>query len=459
MKRPGLGLKLLFINTAVILSLGAATLVIVKTIAGGALTSESHKTWILIAEHMAEELVDSILARDELNLRALLVEHKESFANARYIFFANERGEIVAHTFESGFPTGLKRLVRLSPSETRVKQVVLDGFRIADIAAPALDGGVGELHIGFSTASIAAATQRLQWTIIAAIAVAVLLQWALTVSLSVLIIKPIKSLKDLAEQVRRIGQGETGSRVEVKSRDEVGELAEAYNRMRDDLRVSRERLRALASRLSLAEEKERRRIAVELHDEVGQTLAISKIRLDALREQLAGAPPAGDIEEVKELIERVIQATRTLILDISPPVLYEMGLSAALEWLCERIQEDSGVAVTLEEKGTEEPLDEQSRVLVFQVVRELLLNVAKHSGAARATVSVLWDHDEIEASVSDDGAGFDVAGTKSHSTRHDGFGLFSIKERLECAGGRFDIVSNSESGTMATIAIPRRPGS
>ncbi len=150
-------------------------------------------------------------------------------------------------------------------------------------------------------------------------------------------------------------------------------------RAEERIRSYQERLRSLAPRLSLAEEQERRRIATTLHDRVGQTLAICKIKLGALRESAPSTEFAEPLEEIHEFLEQTIHETRSLTFELGSPILFQVGLEAAVEWLTGRIQIRHGILSGFEGDGQPKPLDDDVRVLLLQGVRELLTNVAKHA--------------------------------------------------------------------------------
>ena len=225
-------------------------------------------------------------------------------------------------------------------------------------------------------------------------------------------------------------------------------------RAETQLLAYQERLRSLASELSLAEERERRRIARDLHDRIGQTLAICKIKLGALRASASSTGLAGPLDEIHKLIDEIIQETRSLTFEVSSPILYELGLEAAVEWLVEQIQEQYGLLSHFEDDRQPKPLDDDVRVLLFQAVRELLTNVAKHAQAHNVKVSLRRDDSNIKITVEDDGNGFDTSDVVSHWSRSEGFGLFSIRERLGHLGGRLEVESEPGHGTWATLAAP-----
>ena len=229
-------------------------------------------------------------------------------------------------------------------------------------------------------------------------------------------------------------------------------------RAEDKLMDYQERLRSLASELTLAEERERRRIAVLLHDQIGQKLAVSYIRLGQLNGP--AAPPAreslkANIDEIRQVIKQAIQDTKSLTFRISSPILYELGLAAAVEWLTEELQEQHGVVTYFDDDREPKPLDEDVQVLLFQAVSELLVNVVKHSRARHVQVSLWREEDRLHLAVYDDGLGFDPTAIRARwGRRRGGFGLFSIRERLRPFGGVLEVDSKPGFGTQVIIIVP-----
>lgn len=220
----------------------------------------------------------------------------------------------------------------------------------------------------------------------------------------------------------------------------------------DERRIYQDRLRALSSEIQLAEERERRRIARDLHDSIGQTLAITKMKLDQLGESV---PDQAEIlEEICGLVDSAISGTRFLTFEISPNILYELGLEAALEWLTERIAERHGMDIEFNDDGCLKPLNDSSRFLLFRAARELLFNVVKHAQTNRAGVSVSKKGGNIRIEVRDDGEGFDPARLRRQSRDSMGFGIFSIRERLDSLGGYLSIESQPGGGSVFTLVAP-----
>jgi PAS domain S-box-containing protein len=212
-------------------------------------------------------------------------------------------------------------------------------------------------------------------------------------------------------------------------------------------------LRSLASQLSLTEEQERRKLATALHDNIGQLLAISKIKQGALADK---SPPETreTLNEIRKLTEQAIHYTRTLTFELSPPILYELGLPAAVEWLVEQIRQQHNIDVRFESDNSNPPLENDIRVLLFQAVRELLVNVAKHSQANRVNVSLRRENHKIRIAVEDNGIGMEPTQITTIGQTATGFGLFNIRERLDLLGGKMNIQSQAEKGTKITLLAP-----
>jgi signal transduction histidine kinase len=207
--------------------------------------------------------------------------------------------------------------------------------------------------------------------------------------------------------------------------------------------------------LTLAEERERRRIAIEMHDRIGQSLAIAKIKLDGLRHSSSTANPCTILEDVCGMLDQAITDVRTLTFDLSSPILNELGLDAAVAaWLTEEIEQKHNIIVELQEDKKPKPLDSDIRAILFRNVRELLINVVKHSQAAKVKVSISSAGKLINISIDDNGVGFIPSEVTAKAVRKGGFGLFSIRERLEQLGGHLEIESTPGCGCKVTMTAP-----
>ncbi len=227
-------------------------------------------------------------------------------------------------------------------------------------------------------------------------------------------------------------------------------------RVEERLSIKKSQLDTMAIELAMAEESERRRLAIELHDQIGQTLVFAKMKLDSELKK-DGHDTAEVLAEVRRLVDDSIHSVRSLTLQISPPLLYEVGLEAALDALGERFQKEHRFRVEFSDDSKEKPLTEAVKVTLFQVVRELLVNVAKHAQAEYVAIVLAREADKLKITVWDDGVGFDVAELQGRDAALRGFGLASISQRIEHLGGRVQIKSASGEGASITIWAPLDP--
>lgn len=232
-------------------------------------------------------------------------------------------------------------------------------------------------------------------------------------------------------------------------------LGEYVERRQDEERLLayQEKLRALSAELALSEERERRRIAQALHDRIGQVLALVNIKLGASLELAADGRLSRELQEVRRLVGEIITDTRQLTFELSPPMLYELGLEAALDWLAETIEHEYGVRVDCTFPSRPVALDEVPRVVLFQCVRELVINACHHARVDAVQVQVGRHTDAVTVTVSDEGVGMDTTRLgKPDQTR--GFGLFSTRERIEDMGGSVSIDSQPGRGLRVELCLP-----
>jgi two-component system sensor histidine kinase UhpB len=215
------------------------------------------------------------------------------------------------------------------------------------------------------------------------------------------------------------------------------------------------RLQALASQLTLAEERERHRIARELHDEVGQTLAYARMRLASARKATSDARRETILEDASQSLRQAIGDTRDLVFDLSSPLMDEVGLATALEeWLEEQVSKKHGIQTEFVHDGQRLPLDDDLRAILFRSVRELLTNVIKHAQAKRVNVRLEGEGMLVRIVVKDDGIGFDADAIPEAMERGAGFGLFSIQERMADLGGSLEVTSEPGHGCTAILTVP-----
>lgn len=261
-----------------------------------------------------------------------------------------------------------------------------------------------------------------------------------------------------AEEALRAAKGELEQRVVERT----AELSETIDTLQTEigrrkvaeevLQQRSEQLRLLASELTMAEQRERRRLATILHDDLQQLLVGAKFRL-SLMSKIDNESVKQATAEVQKLIDESIERSRSLTVELSPQILHQGGLVPALQWLAVWMQERHGLVIEFHAADAATPESEDMKILLFQSVRELLFNVVKHARVKTARITVQKVDGRIEVVVSDTGVGFDPQVALKRGSL-GGFGLFSICQRLELLGGAMGIESAPDRGSRVTLRAP-----
>ena len=260
---------------------------------------------------------------------------------------------------------------------------------------------------------------------------------------------------------------ESGAAPAGAAPDSLGEIVERVRRItRENERLfqrlieGESRFRGLARAVWKVQEDERRRLARELHDGLGQTLTALKNQLERLEQKASqdGEVRADELlarlADSVELARTALHETRELSRLLRPPVLDDLGLLPALAWLARTLEQRTGLVVEVEAEGMEERLDPDVETLVFRLVQEALTNVLKHAGVGRAEVHLARGGGALALRVSDDGAGFDPMAALGGSDGASGSGLRSMSDRVELFGGRLDVWSAVGKGTVVAVELP-----
>jgi PAS domain S-box-containing protein len=216
------------------------------------------------------------------------------------------------------------------------------------------------------------------------------------------------------------------------------------------LKDAESRRRAASRAAEDAEARERRALARDLHDAVSQSLSLARIKLATLRGEAGATDAARCLRDVEALVADAEERTRTLTFRLSPPTLQDVGLAAALEWLAEDMVRRFGLHVVVSDDKLPKPLGAEAREALFRSLRELLINVARHARTDKASVSLIREDAALTVTVEDAGIGFDRG-------QSGGFGLVSVRERVEGLGGRLEIESERHRGTRVRMVVPLSP--
>lgn len=249
-------------------------------------------------------------------------------------------------------------------------------------------------------------------------------------------------------------QGITTVALDVTERKKSEERLQSLN---SALERRAEELRNLSVELTRVEERERRRIAGVLHDTLQPLLVGAKFIAESSLEKESNERMQTGLEKIKDILNESIATTRSLTAELAPPILYQQGLPGALKWLADWMLEKYGLHVTVASDQRKEEVAQELRVVLFQAVRELLFNVAKHAQVKEAVVTLCYaGQDTIAVRVRDEGRGFNPAVEKTSGRIAGGFGLTAVRERLAAMGGTMEIESTPSQGTTTMIKVPVR---
>lgn len=221
-------------------------------------------------------------------------------------------------------------------------------------------------------------------------------------------------------------------------------------------------VRNLAKALSIAEQKQRQRFSHILHEDLQQVLYSAKARFDLLKDTVESGPSeevTEDIGTLEQLVSKALATSKRLAIEFNPPTLENEGLDKALHWLAYHMEKQYGLKVEISTSDSLQVIHEDERVMLVQLVQELLLNVVKHAGTGKAIISATRDNRHIFIKIEDRGIGFDVNKEREIAQEKTHMGLFSIQERLRLFGGEVQIESTAGKGTSVIMVMPYDPKS
>lgn len=225
----------------------------------------------------------------------------------------------------------------------------------------------------------------------------------------------------------------------------------------DEIARRQEQLKSLASELALAEEQERHRIAVGIHDDIGSKLTLAKLELQTLMQSVSNSTIYESLKKQLGTIDQIIDSARSLTFELSDPVLYEIGLEAAVQsWLRKNIDQTSGLDWEFITNGTKLILDGRTKITLFKGIKEVVTNAVKYAQASKLLIHIESREGRICVTIEDNGIGFDTSGLATTTLDKGSFGLFYLKERLNYLGGELEIKSEPNKGTCIIMTIPSK---
>jgi two-component system sensor histidine kinase DegS len=291
----------------------------------------------------------------------------------------------------------------------------------------------------------------------------------IVIGLSLLLSKVITSpIQDLNLGAKAIGQGNLSYRLEIKNKDELGDLANSFNKMSSALYTStaelkrtaaenidkerkiQENLLLVVQKVSEAQEAERKRIARELHDETVQDLVVVARQLD----DLDSGGSRLSAQDIRQKVQKILAGVRHFSQELRPSILDDLGLVAAVQWLALDINNNYGIAVETEIAGNQPQFPPEVELMLFRITQEALTNVRKHSEATQVLIKLDFSEHKVKVLIHDNGIGFDIPSKVGDFTIVDKLGLVGMQERVQLLRGVMSIESQPGKGTSLTVEVP-----
>lgn len=417
-----------------------------------------------LARGIAAQAPDFAYSGDYYTLYQLLLTVLENNGDIRYVFVTDGDGNVVTSTFGGKLPRGLAEANVLQPGEERrlVRLRTPEGV-VRDVAVP-LPGGAAEgtVRVGVAEAAARAAVVETARRLLLVIAVVLCAGFLAAYGLILALTRP---LQRLVEATRAFAAGDLSRRAGVVTRDEIGLLGAAFDQMAanvqrlvNELQAKEAARRQLLRKVISAQEEERKRVARELHDEIGQCFTSLAVGLRALEEMCDPEEMRRRAGELRALAAAAVEDVQQLSRLLRPSVLDDLGLGPALERCAREMGARFGLPVELEVRGVDRRLPMEVETALYRIVQEALTNVGRHARASRVRVAVAGDDGRVTAVIEDDGRGFDadalLPGGQADERR---LGLFGMQERATLVGGTLTVESRPGRGTRVTVQVPVPP--
>ena len=415
------------------------------------LSKQLQERGITIATGLAAQSRDSVLTRDSFALYMLARNTLNSDKDLTYILVLDDKQNVLVHTFKQGVPIELLGKNRLLLNEQyRIQALKTEDGIIYDVAIPILGGQGGAVRIGMSEATIKAEVIRYLGTDLLWAMIVLILGISVAYGMAVFLTKPISQL---AVAARAVGTNRFKWNTPVWAKDEIGSLGAIFNEVSEELRLKEEMREQLLGKVISAQEEERKRVARELHDEIGQALTMIMMDLAQTRDLLPNESTEARkrVSHSRSVAEQTLTDLRKLIYELRPEVLDQLGLVAALRsYIKSRLQTED-IEVHLDLNEMQGKLTPEIEIVLFRVVQEAINNIIRHSRATAVEIKIVVEDSMIIATVKDNGIGFNV---EAKLANIESFGLLGIRERVVFVGGGLSIESEVGRGTCIRVRIP-----
>lgn len=443
--------KILISITALLLLLGLVAVLTIRIILISGLKTEFQAKGLSSARSLAANSIVDVLTQNTSRLRKLADNEKKLDADIAYCFIIDSSGRILTHTFQNGFPVGLIKANSLAKNKDFNLQLLDTQMGlIYDIDVPVLldKSRIGQVRLGVFRNSIQKIILLINSAIVFATLLIIIIGIFLAYKIAALITKPISKLVEAVESVQK---GDFSAKIEIKTKDEIGLLASAFNEMASRLNEMVGRIKQLTML------EERNKIGLDLHDGCAQDLANMIKRLE-LCEKLFEIEPAKAFEELSALRENIrlhLNRARQIIHGLKGPGQEDFALLEEIKEYLKDYGRDSGIIIKLNISEAVNSIPADKSRDIFYIITEALSNIKRHAQAKNAELNLACNElKELTINIKDDGKGFDIKETELSASDSQKWGLTGMRQRAALLGGALTINSLPGQGTEIYVRIP-----
>lgn len=415
------------------------------------LENELQERGFAIGYGLAAQSHGLIITDSQSSLDTLVSSYHDSDEDLLYVFILDQAGNVLAHTFNEGFPADLLGENQIKPGEDYgVQTLQRENDQILDMAIPIPGSQVGTVRLGLSTATIAAsASEHAKNTFLWGGLVSIV-GLAAAYGLASILTSPISRL---AEAAQAQSKGEFKWNPPVWAKGEIGKLGIAFSEMSQELKRTEQMRKHLLAKTLTAQEEERKRIARELHDETSQALTSLMVGLKFVENSASLAQVKERTAKLRTLAAQTLDDVHHLATELRPSLLDDLGLVAAIGKYTREYSSKMNIKVDTHISGlSDKRLPSEIEVAVYRIIQEALTNVAKYSNTKHASVILRYKEGTLIAIIEDNGTGFDVSRVMALANEKQ-LGLFGMYERASLIGGKLTIESQPGAGTTVFLEV------
>ncbi len=413
-----------------------------------------------IGKQLSSQSVNYILEENIYALTKLLKNSLKSDPDVVYAFIRNKNGDVIASTFNGGFPAGLLKVNSFNLKKISTVKIKTNKGMVYDTSVPILKGNIGTVRVGISTKRSSKLLYSLVRSIIIVMVFAAALAVILSSSIAWWVMTPIVKL---SEAFNKVKSGSYDVKLDIKRDDEIGMLTRDFNKMAESLkkandkRIENDNLRKnFINNVINAQEEERKRIAKDLHDQFAQMLAYIKIRIGLLKNLTNIEDAKESIAQISEELTNALDVVRNIARSLMPGMLEEMGLVFAVSSYIDDINKKGPnfkVDFYVDDIIKNKRFDQNIEINVYRIIQEALSNIILHSHSNYAKITLEDKEGKINGTIEDYGTGFNYGLINKGS-----LGIFGMIERAKLLGGDLKVESKTGVGTLVNFRVPQELG-